>query len=328
MKKTTISMLITALILFCTGLLVTLITLIYTTATGTDIFSGQNTATPNVRDYTQTFADMGYKENDLIKKIDFSMLVGKVEVAATTQESRVEFTQTDINNIVCSFENNTLTVKEINSVAFMGFEISENGMGFNGLRQLFRSVGNASSDRKAVLYINPKDFGGVINVKCVVGSITCQDLNCEDLSTESTIADVSVMECSFLNEIKIKGTAGDVYLRKNTYSNCRVNVTSGNIFAIIDQKKHNFETTVGDILILTQQDKEDYLLRLSNTYGAIRPFDYENSANEFSLYSEENNDITAKSLLGSITIQKYNEEQYPDFDYSAFSDLTKIPVRA
>ncbi len=325
MKKTTNSMLISALILFCTGLLLTLITAIYTTAAGVDIFSGTGSSNPNVRDYSKTFADMGYTQNDTIKKIDFSFLVGDVEVLSTQEESRVEFYQTDINNIVCKFENDTITIKETNSVGFMGFEINEKGVGFNGLRQLFRSVGNASMERKVVLYLNPQDFNGVLNVNCVVGNILCRDLTCSELYTKSTAANVTVLNSRVNTALNVQGMIGDVFIRENEFLQCRVNVTNGKIYAYVDENKCNFETTLGDIFILTEQSSTDYQLRLSNTTGAIRPFDYESKNNEFSLYSEKNNSIWAKSIIGSIVVCEFDREKYPQIDYSVFSDLTKLP---
>ncbi len=324
MKKTAISMLISALILFCAGLLLTLVTLIYTTASGTDIYSGQAGRTSNIRDFTKTFAELGFTAENPVKKIELSSLVGDVVILPTDGESRVEFYQSDLNNIVCKFENGTVTVKEDSSVGFMGIEISNDGMGFNGLRQLFRSSGNANSQRRTTLYLNPAEFKGVLNVKCEVGDVSAKEILCSELYVENTFGQVDVADCVLTSTLNVKGNFSDVIIRENTYLQSDINVTFGKIYALIDQQKTNLQTSVGDITVLTARGKDEYQLRLSNTSGAISPFDIDNNKNEFSLYSDSTNSIWAKSVFGKITVSEFDKERYPSVDFNHFSDLIEI----
>lgn len=138
MKKNTISMLITALILFAAGFLLTVITLIYTSISKIDIYPGQSKTKPEIGSTVKTFGDMGYAQGDLLRKIELTSLVGSVDVLPTDGESRVEFENTDLNNLDTSFADGVLTVTESQPVGFMGLEVSAEHFGFNGLRQIFR----------------------------------------------------------------------------------------------------------------------------------------------------------------------------------------------
>ncbi|MBE6591777.1 MAG: hypothetical protein E7646_07025 [Ruminococcaceae bacterium] len=321
MKRTTISMLITSLILFCTGLLLTVGTLIYTTAAGVDIYPGQSNDNANIRDFTKTFEDLGFDGTEAIKKINVNSLVGSVEIASTDQDSRIVFKGTDLNNTECKFEQNTITVRDINPVGFAGFEISEKGFSFNGLRQLFKGSSGASNSRVITVYINPNDFKGIINVSSVYGHVKAEGISCSECYIECSAGNVSVTKSIFNSILNIQGSTGNVYLRENSYLQSTVNVTVGNVYALVEDQKTNLQTTVGSIFILTELDKTQYQVRLSNTMGKIRPFDMDNSKNEVSIYSEGSNSIWAKTLIGDITVNQFDKEKYPQNDYSFNGDL-------
>lgn len=316
-------MLITSLILFCTGLLLTVGTLIYTTAAGVDIYPGQSNDNANIRDFTKTFADLGFDGTESIKKISVNSLVGNVIFAKTDNESRIDFKGTDLNNIECKFEQNTLTVRDINPVGFAGLEISEKGFSFNGLRQLFKGSSGASNSRVITVFLNPRDFNGVINVFSVYGNVTADGIYCSECYVENSAGNVSVTESTFTTNLNVQGSMGNVYLRENSYLQSTVNVTVGNVYALVKDQKTNLQTTVGNIFLLTELEQDQYQVRLSNTIGKIRPFDLENSKNEVSIYSQSTNSIWAKTLMGDIVISEFDNEKFPQKDYSFNNDLIK-----
>ena len=324
MKKTTISMLITALILFCSGLLLTLGTLIYTTAASVDIYPGQSMEPSNFRDFTKSFADLGYTRENPVKRIEISTLVGDVQVIPTNGESKAEFKDADINNITCKMEGSTLVVRENNAVGFMGVQVSNQGFSFNGLRQIFHSAGNASPSHKLILHLNPLEFNGVLTIKNAVGTISVQNIACAEMSVSADYGKIFLADCNLVTTLDANGNMAELVLRNNTCQQLNANVTLGNIYALVNENKVNLKASMGNITVLTQKDQSNYQLRLFNTIGSIRPYDIENNKNEFSLFSESDNSIWVNTMLGNITVSKFDAQSFPQKNFTFEGDLVKV----
>ncbi|MBQ9545245.1 MAG: DUF4097 family beta strand repeat protein [Clostridia bacterium] len=325
MKKNTKSMLISALILFVAGFLLTIITLIYTSITKIDIYPGQNNSKPDIGNVTKTFEEMGAVPGVVIKKIELTSYVGSVNVVSTEGQSRIALENTDLNNLEYFFGDGLLSVGEKNPVGFLGVEVSKNGFSFNGLRQIFRWSNNARTERNITLYINPADFDLVLNVTGFVGDIKVRDISCSELYIKNSVGSIMIDGCSMSSVLNVKSDDGDVYLRRCSYPQATVDLTLGDIFALIGSNKTNLKTVKGDILVLTQLSDEDYQLRLSTTLGGISPFSYENDKKEYSLYSAENNSLWCQSVVGSVRLREFDSEKYPETDFEVFGDLLKLP---
>lgn len=325
MKKNTVSMLISALILFVTGFLLTVITLIYTSITKIDIYPGQTNNKPEIGSVTKTFEEIGVLPGVIIKKIEITSFVGSVNVFPTSEPSRLVLEKTDLNNLDFSFTDGLLSISEKNPVGFMGVEVSKNGFGFNGLRQIFRWSNNADTSRSVTLYLNPGDFSAVINVNSFVGDIKVRGISCSELYIKNSIGSIMIDSCAMSSVLNVKSDDSNVYLRHCSYPQATVDVTVGKIFALIGTNKTSLKTFKGDILVLTQLSDEDYQLRLSTTIGQISPFSYENDKKEYSLYSAENNSLWCQSVWGSVRIREFDSNKYPQTDFETLGDLLKLP---
>ena len=325
MKKNTVSMLISALILFVAGFLLTVITLIYASITKIDIYPGQTNAKPDKGSVTKTFEEMGVLPGFVVKKIELTSFVGNVNVVYTDGESRLSLEKTDLNNLDLSFDDGLLSISEKNPVGFMGVEVSKNGFGFNGLRQIFRLSSNADTNRTVTLYLNPDDFSAVLNINGFVGDIKVRDVLCSELYIKNSIGSIMIDGCTLSSVLNVKSDDSDVYLRRCSYPQATVDVTLGNVFALIGTNKTNLKTVKGDILVLTELTDEDYQLRLSTTIGGISPFSYENDKKEYSLYSAQNNSLWCQSVWGSVRIREFDVEKYRENDFEVFCDLLKLP---
>lgn len=324
MKKNTISMLITALILFAAGFLLTVITLIYTSISKIDIYPGQSKTKPEIGNTVKTFGDMGYAQGDLLRKIELTSLVGSVDVLPTDGESRVEFENTDLNNLDTSFADGVLTVTESQPVGFMGLEVSAEHFGFNGLRQIFRWSNNAKTSKKITLYLNPNDFSTVLNVTSKVGDVKVRDIDCSEMYIVSAVGDITVDGCNLTSALNVKGDKADVFVRDCHYMQAAVNVTIGDVWALVTEHKTNLQTMLGSVTVITRNTKDDYQLRLSTTIGSISPFTFENDKKEFSLYSSSGSSLWCQTVLGSIKLREFDAEKYPQPDYDEYVDLLDL----
>ncbi|MEA4831520.1 MAG: DUF4097 family beta strand repeat-containing protein [Oscillospiraceae bacterium] len=286
MRHSTKSMLKSALVLFCTGLIITTSCYIYAAANGIDVY-GSSSLRPIYDSYSETIDEILARSPDAAKNANpsdsyppFSAIevfsqVGDIAIKKTNSASYIEYENVDKNNLKCIIEGDKLSVSEINPVMFMGVSVKKDGIAFDGLRQIFNRKATFNPNRKITLYINEAKPFLSVSVKANIGDIEMDGISAYKIELNLSYGTAKVHNTTVIpgtNEsiIRINGDIASIEFSDNSYPICDISVISGNIHASVSESKSNFETTLGTISVVTSSELSDYTVRMSTNYGDVK----------------------------------------------------------
>lgn len=282
MKKTTRSLLITSLILFCAGLLLALSASLYSIITHKKIFDVEKKE-KNIETVTIGIDEiLGHSpDSNFVKKlsdkhftqIDFTNFVGNVEIRGGAEKTELILQKANTNNLNYEITGGTLKIEEVDPVGFCGIYIGKDGVTFKGLRHIF-SPGNPVNSKKSIILKLAKDTAvNEININSYIGRVLCENINTDSLNIQSTIGEVKLKGLENPNgKINVTGNTTDISLINNRYSSCAVNTKFGNIEAkLSDQVGQStiLDLWCGDVDVETVLPTSYYKLSISTTVGSI-----------------------------------------------------------
>lgn len=343
MKHSTKSMLRTAVILFAAGLLLTTSCYIYAAANDIDIYGVSSNKAQYVS-YKETIGEILLRSPDAAKNAqldptypDFNTMeiysqVGEVELRSTDGETYIEYENVDVNNLKCEILGDTLSISEIDPVSFMGISIKNEGIAFDGLRQIFNSKSLMNKDRKVTVYLNKGTILESLSVSANVGGVVMDSVSAREATVNVAYGEASVSNCDFTGgTIKINGDICDINFDKNTYSMCNIAIINGDIYAVVSEGKSNMETTLGSVSVTSTKKLSDYTIRMSTNYGKVKVEGEETKDMEYN-QSGSSDYIWAKAGFGNLTIssehvatEKDDPSTPPDTYDPSVPEIPEIP---
>jgi hypothetical protein len=320
MKKTTKSMLITALVLFCCGILLALSSALYAKIAGVDIFGIPQKSSTIVSktiplpELLATSPDSNYVKklsNTEFSRVNIGSFAGNVEIRLGT-ETKLELIDANINNLQCQIIGETLTVQEVDPVCFMGIYIDQTGISFKGLRQVFSSGNDINSNKNVILYLDATRLPKQIDINSVYGDVVLDGINSEIVNLKSSFGNVRIQ--NFMNpngKLNLSGNFTSFDLSEMLYNSCSVTTTFGTINLKINSdscKTSVLESLFGNIYVNCNVPTESFKLNLSTTLGAVAK-NGENLGKKYSSSSSIANRITATTILGSINLSSTASDQ-------------------
>ncbi len=281
MKKTTKSLLVSALILFCAGLLLSLCSALFVTIKGIDPYGVEQYAkvienkTVSLSDILAVSPDSNYMKK-LSKKeflrVDLHSYTGNL-IIRSANETSLELINTNTANLSYEIKGETLVVKEIHPVGFMGIYIDENGFSFKGLRQIFGS-GNSANSGKTVILNLASDFQvDQIDVSSNIGNVQFEGISCAAINVKSSYGDVLLKDLkNSESKINITGDVTSVNLSDSAYVSCNVSTKFGNInIAVPGNSKQStvLDSWVGNVSVNTDVPLSEFQIILSTSIGNV-----------------------------------------------------------
>jgi len=311
MKHATKSMLLTGAIVFCLGLIVTLMSYIYAVSAGITIFD-EEIQKPEYVTYTETIDDIARRSAIAgectypvtnFTKINIDCYVANISIKPTTEKSYIKFTDVDSNNILCSVKNDTLVIQNINPITVYGLSVDK-GFSFNGLRQIFNVSSGISKDRKIEIFLNPNDNFSFLTCNTTVGSVFIDSISMKSLQSTVNLGKIDIKNSASTDEpMIINGDFTDINLIDSTYISCNVYVVKGDITAKVINNKASFETGFGSISIETTSYLPEYSVRMRTNFGSVKVNNNEVKGSEFNNYSATNNSISVVAMIGNISLK-------------------------
>lgn len=314
MKKTTKSMLITALILFCAGLLLALGSALFVKIAGIDPFGVPHITKVienkelSLNDILAASPDSNYMKK-LSKKeyarVSLTSFAGDIEIYSTDGETKVELVNANTSNLNIEIIGETLTVEEVDGVGFMGIYIDRDGFSFKGLRQIFGSGNSASSSKIIKLYLSKNIAIDQVDISSMIGSVKVDGVTTELMNIDADFGNIDIRALSAsAGKLNIKGNVNDVCLRDMENITSTVSVRIGDIVANIGGK-NEFNTMLdawlGNITVKTKEPTSFYKLAFSTSLGEIFR-NGENFGKELNASATTTNRVTATTLFGNVSI--------------------------
>ncbi len=326
MKKTTKSMLITALILFCAGLLLALGSALFVKIRGIDPFG-----IPHI---TKVIANKELSLNEILAdspesnymnklskkeyvRVSLTSYAGDIEIYSTDGETKIELVSTNTTNLNAEVIGETLTIEEVDGVSFMGVHIDRDGFSFKGLRQIFGSGNSANASKVIKLYLSKNIPVDQIDISSAIGDIKIDGINTELINIDANFGNINVKGLSAASgKLNIEGNVNNVYLSDMENITSTVSVRVGDIEATIGGK-NEFNTILdawlGDITVITKEPTSFYKLAFSTSLGEVLR-NGESFGKELSDSSSTANRVTATTIFGnaSISFQGGDESKYEE----------------
>ena len=283
MKKTTRSLLISALILFCTGLLLAFGTTLYAKIKKIEVYDVAKKArtieniSVGIDEILTHSPESNYVKQlsqNKFTRIDLSSFVGDVIIVATDEEeSNLRLDETNTNNITYSVIGDTLTVSEVDPVGFMGFYVGKGGISFKGLRHMF-NPGNATNGDKTITIKVPSSLSLTqVDVYSNIGNVTIDGISVATLNVDVRNGNLKIK--NLLNaegKINVKGNFVDVEMEKNLYANCAISTRFGTIKTKLVENSDTstiLDLWCGDIDVETAHSTTFYKLSISTSVGTV-----------------------------------------------------------
>ena len=282
MKKTTRSLLISALILFCSGLLLALCTSLYAKIAKIEVLDVEKkartieTKTITIDDILALSPESNYVKQlsqTKFSRIDLTSFVGDVVLCVGGENTEVIFDKANTNNLSYAVVEDTLTVSEVDPVGFMGFYMDRGGVSFKGLRHMF-SPGNATNSKKTITIKVPASLALTqVDVYSSIGDVTIDGISAFTINVESGNGTIDLKNLSNPeSKISLKGNFSDIKMKKNLYTNCAVSSRFGTIETHLLENSNAstiLDLWCGDIDVETDLPTTSYKLSLATSFGAI-----------------------------------------------------------
>lgn len=283
MKKTTRSLLTTALILFCAGILLALCTSLYAKISNIEVFDVEKkartieTLTVSIDDVLKKSPDANYvKQQSSTKftRIDLTSFAGNVILTSGGQQTEILLEEANTNNLEYYVEGDALIIREVDPVGFMGFYIDRGGISFKGLRHTF-NPGNAINDEKTITLKIPEGLElNQVDVYASIGDITLDGIFSGSVNVESGNGIVNVKNLKNPNgKLSIKGNFSDVHVENNLYLNCSISSHFGDINAKLLEDTNAstiLDLWYGTINVDNLLPTSQYKLSITTSNGAVK----------------------------------------------------------
>jgi len=282
MKKTTKNLLISSLILFCTGLLLTLCASLYAKINKIDVY--------DVTEKARTIENKTVKIDEILKKspesnyvkqlstakfnkINVTSFTGKVVICTGSKDTEVKLDKANTNNIAYSVIGDTLTVTEVDAVGVMGFYIDKGGISFKGLRHIFNPGNSTNSEKTITIKVPANLLLSHVEVSSTIGNVTIDGISAEEINVQAKSGTINIKNLKYQNaKLKINGTFADIHMKNNLYSTCSISVYLGNIDTHL-LKNTNTSTILdlyfGDIKVKTDSPTNYYKLSITTNSGIV-----------------------------------------------------------
>jgi len=282
MKKTTRSLLISALILFCTGLLIAVGTMLYAKIAKVEVYDVAKkartieTLTVSIDEILTHSPESNYVKQlsqSKFTRIDLSSFVGDVVLCTTDKDAEIHLDQTNTNNLSYSVVGDTLTISEVDAVGFMGFYIDKGGVSFKGLRHMF-NPGNATNGKKTITVRIPAGQTLTqVDVSSSIGDVTVDGISASLIQIDSDKGAVQIKNLTNADgKIVVNGNFTDVEMSKNLYANCAVSTHFGDIKSKLMENTNTstiLDLWCGKINVETDYPTTYYKLSISTTLGSV-----------------------------------------------------------
>lgn len=321
MKKTTKSLLISALILFCAGLLLALSASLYSLITHKKIFEIEKkdrkieTITVGIDEILSISPDSNFVKklsNTPFTQIDITNFAGDIKIKTGAEETELSLKKANTNNLKYEIVGGTLKIEELDPVSFGGICIGKDGLSFKGIRHIF-SKGNPINSQKTIeLTLAKGTILNEINIDSYAGNILCEKVNAEKINIKSTIGNVICKNLeNETGKIEIKGSISDIDLQNNAYSSCSVQSKFGNIEGTLSNQIGQstiLDLWCGDIDLETSLPTNFYKLSLSSTLGNIERND-KSYGKKLSDSGSTASRISGTILLGNFDLSFDGEDE-------------------
>lgn len=329
MKRTTKSLLVSAVVLLFAGLLLALCSSMYVKMHGIDAF-GIASVEPMIENKTLSLADIlaDSKESDYnnklselpFTKVDVISYAGDV-IVRSGKETSVELQHADTNNLSLSVVGNTLTVREMEPVGFLGVFADESGFSFKGLRQIF-GPGNTLNTEKVIIVTIGEDVAlESLTVLSTLGDVTIDKASAEAVNVESNTGNVCLINMANSEaSISVKGNFTGITLENCLYDACNLSTKIGKIYAVLNDttltdltKSIVLDSWMGDVSVYTHVPVDAYKLSISTAFGAVSK-NGEALGKECKNHSISGCRISSTVYLGNVLIS------YADGDESQYRE--------
>ncbi len=323
MKKTTKSMLVSALILFLFGVVLALSAALFVKIRGIDAYGMKHPdqATENKDVTLGELLELSENSNYVKKltdkefvKISLQIFSGDV-ILQSGNETSLDFTNADTSNLTYEIIGETLTVSEINPVGFMGVYIDQEGYSFKGLRQIFGGGNTINTQKTVVLTIDSKVKLENVQIQCGIGAVTVDGINSSNFDIRSQSGDITVKNLENSDsKLSINGNTSNVLLSNSIYSACSISTKLGAISVKIPSelcKSTVVSTWVGNVDITSDVPTSAFKLTLDSTIGSV----YKNGeklGKSVKDSSQLPNRITAETIAGKISLS-FSGDNESDF---------------
>lgn len=315
MKNKTKKMLISALILFCAGVLLT--TGGYIAAAIGSVSVYETTERPRADVRSETYNVGQLTGGASFSEIDIRFQVGNVVITKVTgsAQTTVQVSKVDMATFDTKVVDGVLTLADNDDYpsAYYGFSFTSEGFSFNGLRQLLNFGSAADSDR--TLYINlASDMADLksINVSCGAGDVILRNFSVKDnVKVSVSCGDVRADKVSIGGAMTLNTDLGNVTVNNCTYSRCEAASTKGDITAYIaGQGNSNFDSVAGDVSVIVKNALQNYEITMSATVGSVWVGETE-IGSDYTHYPDSNTPsngkIIATAVVGSVNISQESE---------------------
>ena len=283
MKKTTISLLTTALILFCTGILLALFASLHAKISKIEVFDVETkeskieTLSLTIDDVLKKSPDANYvKQQSSTKytRIDLTSFVGDIIICNGGQETEILLDEANTNNLEYFVEGDALTIREVDPVGFMGFYVDDSGISFRGLRHTFHPGNAVNSDKVITVKIPEGLVLNQIDVFTTIGNITIDGISAGTINAESGKGLISIKNLKNAeSKVAVKGNFSSVEMEENLYSNCSISTHFGSIKASLVEDANAstiLDLWYGSIDVETLLPTSQYKISITTGNGVIK----------------------------------------------------------
>ncbi len=281
MKRTTKSLLLTALILFCVGVLLTLGSFLFVKIRGIDPY-GIEKSLKTPEDKTVTLSDIlaNSPNSNFVKgtasvefsSVELTSFSGKVVLKPTDGETRIELKQANMQNVSFEIVGETLTVKDTKPVGMMGFFVDDGGFSYHGLRQIFGPGNTLESNRVVTLYLNEETEVAKITLSSMVGDVEVDGIRAWQLLITVSVGDITAKNCTVSDRFEITGSFSDVNVADNHTASIKAETKVGTIEALLSQPETtsvNFDVWLGSVNVKTTEPTASYKMNFDTIIGGI-----------------------------------------------------------
>lgn len=273
MKRTTKSILITALCIFCAGALLTVTCLVVSLATKTDLY-GDATREYDYSPFQLSFSELfelAGASNGAFSELFLDMQACHVRVEKTDGASRIEFENTDRNNLVFTEDYGILTVSEKQAVNRYGLEVSGQSISFDGFRHLFRyqSIGAAPD---ICIYLGAADQPTSLRLNATLGAIELTDVALDGGITLSlSYGNVTLDRCTGADgALSVRVSCGSIECRDSSFPASTLQTSCGSVLCLNMKGDVTANSMVGNISYSCAEG-EIPTLRATTTLGRVTP---------------------------------------------------------
>lgn len=314
MRKTTKSLLLTSLFLFCAGVILTLGSFIFVKITNVDPYGVEhNPKLIEDKDVSLSEILSLSPSSNYVKKLslteftklDILNFIGEVNICTTTEETYLSLKNVDVNNLAYEIIGDTLSVKEIDPVGFFGLYFSVDGFSFKGLRQIFGSGITTNSGKVITLYLNENTRLHQITADSKNGNVNLNGVYAESIQITDTNGNISLQSLTCeTSKITLTGDRCSVFVTDSQFSILNTSIKFGGITAkLLDGSVQSIvlDTLCGSVDVLTDAPTAHYKLTLSTMVGSIKK-NGESLGKEWSASTHTQSRISSTVIVGNITL--------------------------